>query len=1099
MKHKLYVLLIVVLGISLNLKADVNGEIVLPQYSENVYYVNGSCGDDSWRGISPSCSAPNGPKKTIQAAINTAAQEDLIVIYPGTYYENVLINSKNLALTSTDPYDGNIVSTTVINGQYHDSVIKTINSNCLIKGLSIKQGKGFKGGGIYSQGGYLKVKKCIIMNNKTLFGFEPLGFGEEMPENLFFELIPNDNPNGGNGGGIYCDDGLIEDSNVSKNLTGDGAGGYNNPPLGNGGDGAGIYCNGDVNIVSCIIADNNCGDGQNDRGCCSRGGDGGGIYISSLSSTVIMNSKIKNNKGGTEKYYLWAGGGSGGGLYCAGDSEIYDSIITLNSTGPGLSSGNGGGALFTSTSNVKMVDCTISSNKAENGRFSEADGGGQGGSGGGIWCASETAEFEGCNFINNISGNGDSSEYSGFNDGGSGGGILIGAGTHVVINKCKFDGNKTGNGGGAEDSLGGMGGSGGGICNSSNFATIINCVVSNNSTGNGGQTWNYYVNPYWDPRSYGGNGGKGGGIYSERGVVVNCVIANNLTGKGGDAFCSSAQRILNGGNGGNGAGVYCPSGSVINCVVVKNSAGVGGLGINGGINGQNGRGGIYCDVNSVVANSIVWNAGIEQFVGQDSNNIRYCDIMDSDYGDKNGNICAEPFFVNADANDFHLMIDSPCIDAGDNNSVPAEVTSDLEGKPRFFDILTKPDSGRGTAPIVDIGAYEFFFQTIFNETKGTFHTTIQDAVDKATAGDKIILEGGTYGGQGNRDIDFGGKDLTLYSKQNAVINCGGSVLQPHRAFKFVSGETADSVIAGLTIINGFAQTEVCEDGNLYSAGGAIYCKGASPCIRECKFIDNGSNDIGGAIYNQESSSIISNCLFNNNFASATGGAVFSCSGTAKIVNCTFYNNEALAAGGAIRIGDDTQQIFNCIFWGNTAPADSQITGWMPNDVGPFPILYCDIEGGDAYLWNIIDEPLFADAENGDFHLKSQYGRWDEEQEKWVYDDETSPCIDAGANEWEPSSSSFGDWRGELWPNGRRINMGMYGGTAQASMSGWQIGNIADLNNDWTVNYKDFLIFAEAWLSEEILLKEDLNRDGRVDLRDFDVFADNWKWNYIQQE
>jgi hypothetical protein len=38
--------------------------------------------------------------------------------------------------------------------------------------------------------------------------------------------------------------------------------------------------------------------------------------------------------------------------------------------------------------------------------------------------------------------------------------------------------------------------------------------------------------------------------------------------------------------------------------------------------------------------------------------------------------------------------------------VPAGVTTDRDGNPRFVDIPTVADTGNGTPPIVDVGAYE---------------------------------------------------------------------------------------------------------------------------------------------------------------------------------------------------------------------------------------------------------------------------------------------------------------------------------------------------------------------------------------------------------
>ena len=83
----------------------------------------------------------------------------------------------------------------------------------------------------------------------------------------------------------------------------------------------------------------------------------------------------------------------------------------------------------------------------------------------------------------------------------------------------------------------------------------------------------------------------------------------------------------------------------------------------------------------------------------------------------------------------------------------------------------------------------------------------------------------------------------------------------------------------------------------------------------------------------------------------------------------------------------------------------------------------------ATCWNDNDTADLAWDDyfvEGDYHLKSQAGRWDPNSKSWVRDDVTSPCIDAG----DPNANVAD----EVWPHGGRINMGAYGGTAQASMS-----------------------------------------------------------------
>lgn len=100
-------------------------------------------------------------------------------------------------------------------------------------------------------------------------------------------------------------------------------------------------------------------------------------------------------------------------------------------------------------------------------------------------------------------------------------------------------------------------------------------------------------------------------------------------------------------------------------------------------------------------------------------------------------------------------------------------------------------------------------------------------------------------------------------------------------------------------------------------------------------------------------------------------------------------------------------------------------------------------------------PMFADAAGGDYHLKSERGRYWPAYDVWVLDDVTSPCVDGG----DPAANP-GD---ERMPNGGRINMGTYGGTGYASMSEWPIQE--DNNRDGIVNMIDFAMLADKWLQK----------------------------------
>jgi len=136
-------------------------------------------------------------------------------------------------------------------------------------------------------------------------------------------------------------------------------------------------------------------------------------------------------------------------------------------------------------------------------------------------------------------------------------------------------------------------------------------------------------------------------------------------------------------------------------------------------------------------------------------------------------------------------------------------------------------------------------------------------------------------------------------------------------------------------------------------------------------------------------------------------------------------------------------IFNCGDDGVNI-ADYKLNMTLTNNIiskcGGYGINLLDGTADSAYnnLWNntlgsynntncttcISVDPLFADPDNGDFHLKSHAGRWN--GTTWVCDNETSPCIDAG----DPNST----YSKEIYPHGQRINIGAYGNTSEASKS-----------------------------------------------------------------
>jgi hypothetical protein len=154
------------------------------------------------------------------------------------------------------------------------------------------------------------------------------------------------------------------------------------------------------------------------------------------------------------------------------------------------------------------------------------------------------------------------------------------------------------------------------------------------------------------------------------------------------------------------AGIICDmegaGGAMAGCSgLIRNCTIVGGIGTGSGV--------------CTIENSIIYQYGIGCAVSVPDGstvNISYTDILgglDAVCGDGtvnwgHGNIDADPCFVSPfpwDVNgnwvqrDFHLLPNSPCIDAGDPNYVPEPNETDLDGNPRVI------------GGLIDMGAYEY--------------------------------------------------------------------------------------------------------------------------------------------------------------------------------------------------------------------------------------------------------------------------------------------------------------------------------------------------------------------------------------------------------
>jgi hypothetical protein len=215
--------------------------------------------------------------------------------------------------------------------------------------------------------------------------------------------------------------------------------------------------------------------------------------------------------------------------------------------------------------------------------------------------------------------------------------------------------------------------------------TLVNCEVSGNTAEYGGGIYGYVCNPRLEScRIFGNRADSGAGIRLDYdhwlGVpwLVNCRIFRNFAPEASALYTYDCDLVM------------------VNCTVVGNTAGSALA-----YEAQ------YAEYHKPsIVNTIVWGNAADQpairnAIPQLTISHSLIGSVEGGYQDMGGNIAGDPLFVNAGKGDFHLLHDSPCVDAGlnDPSIVPA---TDMDGEYRPF--------GRA----VDIGADEYVDQDFDN-------------------------------------------------------------------------------------------------------------------------------------------------------------------------------------------------------------------------------------------------------------------------------------------------------------------------------------------------------------------------------------------------
>jgi len=487
---------------------------------------------------------------------------------------------------------------------------------------------------------------------------------------------------------------------------------------------------------------------------------------------------------------------------------------------------------------------------------------------------------------------------------------------------------------------------GGGVVQKYSSLTISGCVIRENTSENGAGIYSIHGTLKVSNSVISGNSAddEGGGIYcssNSNSTITNCVFSRNLAPRGGGIYCYYSRPVIT------------------NCTITENK-----------------NWGLY-RAKGPIKNCILWdNMPSEMYE---------CSVpIYSCYPDGDGNdlnINKAPLFSDAPAGDYHLMRGSPCIDAGNNNAVPAAVTTDLDQNPRYYDDPDTTDTGDGTPPIVDMGAYEYAQRPRIAVSPRTLR--FQATLNGANANSQIIAVrnggGGTLNWRISKQCTWLEVDPNAGSSTNednevtVSVDIAGLGLGNHNCKLEIhdpnvvnSPQTIQvNLVLGEALYvptqfpNIQAAIDASGDGDVVYVADGIYTgtgnkdlsfggrsitvrseNGPENCIIDCEgsgrgfkfknredpnsivegFTITNGNQQGGAIYCYNSSPIIKNCIMHKNRSPRDGGGVFcDRKSNITITKCIITENYAGRYGGGLRFWYGSKaNVNNCIIAKNNA-------------------------------------------------------------------------------------------------------------------------------------------------------------------------------------
>jgi len=593
----------------------------------------------------------SGDYTSIQEGINNSVNGDTVLVYPGTYYENINYNGKNITVASLylNTQIDSFIKNTIIDGNQNGSVVTFENgedTTAVLCGFTIQNGSGtyndflIMGGGILIVNSQASINNCIITNNISQGGAGICLYNSTV--NIAGSNIINNHCTFWGGGiGLYNSEinfNQINRCNIYLNYAGIGS------------DLMAINC-GEIDVIidtftvelpdddfaspidifNFDINNNKIEQTDNDLFVSPYGdNNNSGLNINEPLKTISYALvKIKSNKNKRNSIYL-----SPGSYSPITNNEKLPlnckSYISIHGSSKASTKLDGSEQSFIFFSRYDS-SYTIENLTVENGLSYDYSGGGM------LIDYSSNIFIKNINFINNKAD--------------EGGGAIFMNNSTIIFENCLIKNNCAELGGGVRIS-------------SNSDPVFINCIIDNN----------YIITPGW------GTTGGVSCVVDCAPVFINTLITNNISSECSGMGFGGCEPVL------------------INCTICDNS------------NNPDGTIRIGDETTLMLYNTILRNYSEFEITYWNTYppsvaEIYYTNIEDSInsintngngtiiWGD--GNIDEDPLFVGGNPFSYELTKYSPCIDAGTPDTTGLHLpTTDLAGNPRIF-------NGR-----IDIGAYE---------------------------------------------------------------------------------------------------------------------------------------------------------------------------------------------------------------------------------------------------------------------------------------------------------------------------------------------------------------------------------------------------------